>query len=227
MTRPVVLVVEDDRETARLLGELFSERGYRVVTAASGPDGIRLAHAEQPDLVLLDLMLPFKSGDEVLRAVRTESDVPVIVISARQTTRSKIDLLQLGADDYLTKPFDVDELVARCEATMRRTRHGAGLRTVHRVGELELDETARTASIGGAGLALTATEFGLLTVLMRGPRLVHPKPSLYQQVWGRSAGYEEHTVNAHMHNLRRKLRDAGGEDPIRTVWGIGYTLKES
>lgn len=203
---PVVLIVEDDRQAGRLLGEIFAEQGYRVVSALTGPDGIRLARTARPDLVLLDLMLPFKSGDEVLASIRASSQVPVIVVSARETTRSKVDLLRMGADDYVTKPFDVDEVVARAEAALRR----AG---------------GACAAAGGRELALTSTEFGLLTVLMRAPRLVFSKPQLYAEVWGESVGYDERTVNTHVSNLRRKIREACGADPIRTVWGIGYTLR--
>lgn len=221
---PVVLVVEGDRQASDLLAEILGERGMRVVQAFTGPDGMRLAHTEQPDLVLLDLMLPFKSGDEVLRAIRERSQVPVIIVSARETTRTKIDLLNLGADDYITKPFDIDEVVARCEAALRRA--GGSARTLHRHAVLELDEDALTATAGGVDLALTATEFGLLTALIRDPRIVHPKARLYAEVWGEEYGYDERTVNAHMHNLRRKIKNAVDLDPIRTVWGIGYTLRE-
>lgn len=171
-------------------------------------------------------MLPFKSGDEVLRAIRERSQVPVIIVSARETTRTKIDLLNLGADDYITKPFDIDEVVARCEAALRRAGGSAAPRTLHRHAGLELDEDALTATAGGVDLALTATEFGLLTALIRDPRIVHPKARLYAEVWGEEYGYDERTVNAHMHNLRRKIKNAVDLDPIRTVWGIGYTLRE-
>lgn len=222
---PVVLIVEDDRQAGRLLGEIFAEQGYRVVSALTGPDGIRLARTARPDLVLLDLMLPFKSGDEVLASIRASSQVPVIVVSARGTTRSKVDLLRMGADDYVTKPFDVDEVVARAEAALRRAGGAGAARTVHETAGLVLDETERRAAAGGHELALTNTEFGLLTVLMRAPRLVFSKPQLYAEVWGESAGYDERTVNTHVSNLRRKIREACGADPIRTVWGIGYTLR--
>ncbi|MEL4357688.1 MULTISPECIES: response regulator transcription factor [unclassified Luteococcus] len=225
-SEPTVLVVEDDKQASTLLAEILTERGMRVVQAFTGLDGIRLAHSAQPDLVLLDLMLPFKSGDEVLRAIRQESQVPVIVVSARETTRTKIDLLNLGADDYVTKPFDIDEVVARCEAALRRSAGPASPRTVHHHGDLELDETAHRASVAGRELCLTATEFGLLTVLIRDPRMVHAKARLYAQVWGEEVGYDERTVNAHMHNLRRKIKNAADCDPIKTVWGIGYTLRE-
>lgn len=221
----MVLIVEDDKQAGRLLGDIFAEQGWRVALARTGPDGIRMAHAERPDLVLLDLMLPFKSGDEVLAAIRAESQVPVIVVSARETTRTKIDLLHMGADDYVTKPFDVDEVVARAEAALRRAGGAGTVGVVHQAAGLLLDETERRATAGGRELALTSTEFGLLTALMRAPRMVLPKPQLYAEVWGAAAGYDERTVNTHMSNLRRKIREASGDDPIRTVWGIGYTLR--
>ncbi|WP_182858608.1 response regulator transcription factor [Propionibacterium ruminifibrarum] len=224
-SEPVVLIVEDDKQAGRLLGDIFAEQGWRVVAARTGPDGIRMAHAEHPDLVLLDLMLPFKSGDEVLAAIRAESQVPVIVVSARETTRTKIDLLHMGADDYVTKPFDVDEVVARAEAALRRAGSAGTVGVVHEAAGLLLDETERRATAGGHELALTSTEFGLLTALIRAPRLVLSKPQLYAEVWGAEAGYDERTVNTHMSNLRRKIREASGDDPIRTVWGIGYTLR--
>lgn len=220
-----MLIVEDDEQSNRLLGDVLTEQGCRVVPAFTGPDGIRLAHREQPDLVLLDLMLPFKSGDEVLAAIRAESQVPVIVISARETTRSKIDLLRMGADDYVTKPFDVDEVAARAEAALRRAGDGRAARVVHEAAGLLLDEPEHRATAAGRELALTNTEFGLLTVLIRTPRLVLSKTQLYAEVWGEPAGYDERTVTTHMSNLRRKIREASGDDPIRTVWGIGYTLR--
>ncbi|EPH03363.1 hypothetical protein HMPREF1531_01422 [Propionibacterium sp. oral taxon 192 str. F0372] len=224
MDQVTVLVVEDDREANQLLAEILTERGMKVVQAFTGPDGLRLAHSEHPDLVLLDLMLPWKSGDEVLRVIRERSQVPVIVVSARETTRTKIDLLNLGADDYITKPFDIDEVVARCEATLRRVGNPNPERTVHRVRELLVDEDAHRVEIAGCAVQLTSTEFGLLAVLARNPRMVHSKSRLYSEVWEEEYGYEERTINVHMSNLRRKLREAGGHDPVRTVWGIGYTL---
>ncbi|WP_211659161.1 response regulator transcription factor [Phytoactinopolyspora halophila] len=220
-----MLIIEDDYEANQLLSEIFARSGYATTSAYTGFDGLDLAARDDFDLVLLDLMLPYKSGDRILQELRRRSDVPVIVISAKDTGQVKVDLLRLGADDYVTKPFDVDEVLARAESTLRRAGKAIEPRATLSYKDISLDESSWSVTVSGNLVTLTATEFRLLAILMRRPNLVHSKKSLFEALWGDYYAYDDKLINTHMSNLRKKLKSVNPETSyIETVWGIGYKL---
>ena len=224
-----ILIAEDDKEINRLICEYLSSQGYETLAALNGLDAVRITR-EQSDLslLILDLMLPFQSGDMVLQKIREFSDIPVIVVSAKSETRSKIDLIRMGADDYITKPFDLDELLARVEAVLRRHEGNA-----HKIGEnkvltyknLSLDTTSGTAFVCGKTLTLTSKEFAIMEQMLKNPSKLWSKANLFESVWGETYIADDNTVKVHMSNIRQKLKmlDLGNEY-IETVWGMGYRL---
>lgn len=222
-----ILVVEDDPDINNLLRAVMERAGHRAVQAFSGSEALLRLESSTPDLVLLDLMLPGVDGPELLARLRGGQgpDVPVIVVSAKAGLADKVDLLAAGADDYIVKPFEPDEVAARVEAVLRRTgatsRGGEVLR--HR--GLVLDADARSVTLDGAEVALTAHEFDILRTLMEAPGKVFSRERLYELVW--KGGYygEDNAVNVHVSNVRKKLCAAGAEEEyIKTVWGIGFKL---
>ena len=180
------------------------------------------------DLILLDIMLPYRNGDTVLTAVRECSTVPIIIISAKGTTQNKIDLLRLGADDYITKPFDMEEVLARIESNLRRVQFQKDTPTYLRHGDLILDLNDNTAFLQGSELTLTAKEFAILELLMKYPDKIFSKANLFQSVWNTEYISEDNTLNVHISNLRNKLKAVcPDKDFIDTVWGIGYRLHKA
>ena len=219
-----ILIVEDDREVSQLLSQFLEEKGYAVTCRYDGLSALRALEEKRADLVLLDLMLPYRSGDLVLADIREQSAVPVIVLSAKATTQNKIDLLRLGADDYITKPFDLDEVTARIESNLRRARPGETPRKL-RHDELELDLKDNTVCLRGRELSLTAKEMAILTLLMRYPDKVFSKANLFESVWNQPYFSEDNTLTVHISNLRAKMKAMAPEkEYIDTVWGIGYRL---
>ncbi|MDR1816396.1 MAG: response regulator transcription factor [Clostridiales Family XIII bacterium] len=221
-----VLIVEDDREIGGLFMRILRDSGYRTDQAGDGATALRKLRDVPFDLVILDLMLPVKSGDQVLREIRTFSNLPVIVVSSKDLTGTKIDILRLGADDYITKPFDIDEALARIEAVLRR---GAGTATMSRLtcANLEMDLDTKTVKVQGASLTLTPKEYGILEVLMRHPNKVFSKESIFVSVWGTDYMDDDATLNVHMSKLRSKLKSADPKnDYIETLWGMGYRITE-
>lgn len=220
-----ILLVEDDHAISDLLAEFLRENGYAVRCRY---DGLRLAEAlEGVELVLLDLMLPYESGEQALTDIRATSTVPVIVISAKGATQSKIDLLRLGADDYITKPFDLEEVLARIESVLRRS-HALNMPETLQHGALTLDLANHTATAGGKPLTLTAKEFAILALLVQYPEKIFSKANLFESVWSTEYLSEDNTLNVHISNLRNKLKTAcPDENFIDTVWGIGYRLHKT
>ena len=221
-----ILIVEDDKEIADMLLDFLSKNGFFADAVSNGLLGLKQAASGDYSLVLLDLMLPFKSGDEFLREMRQFSDVPVIVLSAKSLTQDKIDLLRLGADDYVTKPFDLNELLARIISNIKR--YGGNCSTENSVltyGQMSLHTTGKELTVNGVAVSLTAKEYDLLELMLSNPKKVFSKQNLYESVWGEPYAYDNDTINTHVSNLRRKLKDASGEDYIETVWGIGYKMK--
>lgn len=223
-----IMVVEDNDDINKLLEKILTLAGYQTLAVYSGSEAaLRLEH-ETPDLILLDLMLPGMSGEKLLRTLRTERalDIPVIVLSAKVGLGDKVNLLKLGADDYITKPFEPEELIARIEATLRRVGKEVRDDRLLTHGALTLSPSLRKASLNGVALSLTAHEFDLLELLMRHPEKVYTRESLYEQVW--QGGYygENNTVNVHISNIRKKLKSLDPDaDYIQTVYGIGFKLK--
>lgn len=223
-----ILTAEDDREINRLICEYLSSQGYETLSALNGLDAVRMVR-EQEDisLLILDLMLPFQSGDMVLTKIREFTDIPVIVVSAKSDTRSKIDLIRMGADDYLTKPFDLDELLVRVEAVLRRYDAKSAQDEVKLLTckNLTLDVTAGTVTVCGSVMSLTGKEFSILELMLQSPRKLWSKANLFESVWGESYISDDKTVKVHMSNIRQKLKKLDpNNEYIETVWGMGYRL---
>ena len=217
-----VLVVDDDVKTVELV-KLYLERdGYQVLTAYDGIEALRLAREGSPDLIVLDLMLPDIDGLEVCRVLRNESDVPIIMLTARTTDQDKLTGLGLGADDYVTKPFSPKVLVARVLAVLRRLPGERGPEEIMR-GELSVNFTKHEALLAGRPLNLTSVEFKLLGVLAKEPGRVFSRASLIEEALGYDFEGFDRTIDVHVLNLRRKLEpDPSHPIYIKTVYGVGY-----
>ncbi|GIP26552.1 DNA-binding response regulator [Paenibacillus sp. J23TS9] len=223
-----ILVVEDDADINRLLGTLLGKHGHETKSAYSGSEAKLLLSMQEYDLILLDLMLPGMSGEELMKYIRNHSYVPVIIISAKVEMKDRIDLLKCGADDYITKPFDKEEVLARVEAQLRRYKKFSSAEQIAKqliYHDLVLDITSRTATVAGIPMSLTSKEFELLTILMRFPSKVFTREDLYQAVWHEKYAIEDNTINVHMSNLRSKIsKNAPEQSYIETVWGIGFKM---
>ena len=222
-----VLVVEDEVKIRDLLRSYLEREGFDVLTTASGAEAIGMAERAAPDLIVLDLMLPDVPGEEVAREVRRSSAVPILMLTARSAQADRIRGLEVGADDYVTKPFSPRELVLRVRAILRRGRGDrlSGGRQSFGGGELLIDEDRRQVVVRGEQVELTPTEWGVLTVLASVPGRVYSRYELINRVRGYEfAGYER-TIDSHVKNLRRKIeRDAGTPEIVLTVLGAGYRL---
>lgn len=216
-----VLVVDDEHALRRLLRLYLEREGYAVLEAADGLDALSALRRGGIDLALVDVMLPGLDGFEVVRRVRAQSGVPIILITARGEEASRVAGLELGADDYVVKPFSAPEVVARVRANLRRARGLVGEPGPLRHGELEVDEQARRVSVAGEEVELTRREFDLLVALLREPERVHTREALLESVWG-SPDFQAKTVDVHIAGLRRKLGDALR---LRALRGVGYRLE--
>ena len=225
---PVVLVVEDEPQVMRFLRATLPAQGYRLVEATTGQQGLLEAATRTPDLVLLDLGLPDLDGVEVTRRLREWSKVPIIVLSARGQESDKIQALDAGADDYLTKPFGTGELLARMRVALRnaaRLLSGAAL-PVFEVGELRVDLGARRVSVAGRDVHLTRTEYNLLALLVKHAGKVLTHRQLLREVWGPGAANESHYLRVYMGQLRHKLEaDPAQPRYLETETGVGYRLR--
>ncbi|HJW84547.1 MAG TPA: response regulator transcription factor [Anaerolineae bacterium] len=224
---PTILIVEDETTVREAVSRNLSAEGFEIISASSGVDGLRLAREHAPDLIILDLMLPEMDGLSVCRVLRKESDVPIIMLTARGTEMDRISGLEMGADDYVVKPFSMGELLARVRANLRRvdteTRRA---RTRLRSGDLQLDLVARRAHRGEDELRLTHKEFDLLAELMRNTGAVLSRDLLLTQVWGYDYVGDSHTVDVHIRWLREKIEDNPSEPKrITTVRGVGYRFE--
>ena len=230
-SQQTVLVVDDDPNIVKLT-KLYLERdGYRVVAAHGGADGLALAREEWPSLIVLDVMLPQLNGLEVCRTLRQESDVPIIMLTARVEEEDRLAGLDLGADDYVTKPFSPRELAARVRAVLRRTERdrGEGRPAILSAGLVELDLRFRRATVGGEELRLTPTEFRLLALFLGRAGRTFTREEIIDRVFGDDFDGFDRTVDAHVSSLRRKLAavPGGSAKLIQTVYGSGYRLNHS
>ncbi len=222
-----VLVVDDDANTVELVKLYLGRDGYRVLTAYNGVEALRLAREGRPDIIVLDLMLPGVDGLEVCRTLRNESDVPIIMLTARTTDEDKLAGLGLGADDYVTKPFSPRELAARVRAVLRRLPGERGPEEVNR-GHLKVNFLKHEASLKGRPLNLTEVEFKLLGTLVKEPERVFSRPELIEKALGNDYESFDRTIDVHILNLRRKLEpDPRQPRHIRTVYGAGYKFSEA
>ena len=220
-----VLIVEDDPNTVKLVGLYLGRDGHKVLSADDGLEGLRLARQARPDLVVLDLMLPRLDGIEVCRALRKESDVPIIMLTARVEEEDRLTGLDLGADDYVTKPFSPRELAARVRAVLRRTaRESQELGPEELTyGEVMVNLRLREVYVGDSRLRLTPTEFRLLGMLIREPARTFTRDQIIDRVFGYDFDGFDRTVDAHVANLRRKIEGGPGERRyIHTIYGVGY-----
>ena len=223
-----VLVVEDEIKIARLVRDYLHQAGFEVLEAADGAAALSLVRAERPDMVVLDLGLPGMDGLDVTRALRTVSSVPIIMLTARSEETDRIVGLELGADDYVTKPFSPKELVARIRAVLRRADATVGGGEMIRAGSVEVDIPKRRVTVEGREVDLTATEFDLLVVLARQPGRIYTRAQLLDAVHGVSFESYERSVDAHIKNLRRKLEtDPKRPELVVTVYGVGYKFSDA
>ena len=234
---PKLLVIEDDREINHLICEYMVEAGYEMLSASNGLEGLAmLERIKDIDLCLLDLMLPMKSGDRVIAGLREFSEVPVIVLSAKDTIQTKIDLFRMGADDYITKPFDLGELLVRVEAVLKRITYRAGAgenrKQEQKAGQsysyknLVLDDQAKIVRVNGNKLDLTVKEYGILKLLLENPKKLFSKANLFESVWNETYYPEDNALKVHMSNLRTKIKKYDDREYIETVWGMGYKLAD-
>jgi DNA-binding response OmpR family regulator len=220
-----VLVVDDDPTVSDVVRRYLERAGFAVTLAADGPSALAAADQRPPDLVVLDLMLPGMSGLDVCRRLRERSDVPVVMLTALGEEVDRVVGFEVGADDYVTKPFSPRELALRVQSVLRRTSRHAALQVILADGDLRLDPNAHTASRAGTPLGLTVREFDLLAHFLRHPGRAFSRADLLEQVWGWSFG-DQATVTVHVRRLREKIEPDPAE-PIRivTVWGIGYRFE--
>ncbi|HEV8305637.1 MAG TPA: response regulator transcription factor [Gemmatimonadales bacterium] len=219
-----ILVVEDDRKVAGFIEQGLREEGYVVDVAPDGDEATMLAHVYDYDLLVLDVMLPKKTGLQVAAELRREGRAtPILMLTARDTTEDVVRGLDAGADDYLTKPFKFDELIARVRALVRRG--GAGRTELLHYGPVELDRLKHKVRVGGKNLDLTPKEFHLLQHFLLHPEEVVRRTELLEKVWDMHFDPESNVVDVHVGNLRRKLREAAGQDLIETVRGVGFRLQ--
>jgi len=223
-----VLIVDDQPDIVRLVRDYLERAGFGVLTAADGEQALQIARSSHPDLVILDLTLPRLDGLDVARALRRDGDVPIIMLTARTEESDRVAGLELGADDYVTKPFSAREMVARVRAVLRRTSGARSEEEVVRVGEsLTLDVPRMETSVEGRTVALTATEFQLLLHMARQPGRVFTRAQLLDAVHGVAIESYERAIGAHIKNIRRKIeRDPRAPRLLQTVFGVGYRLSD-
>ena len=222
-----ILIIEDDPDTARLVGLYLTREGHRVLAASDGLDGLRQARTCKPDLIVLDLMLPGMSGMDICRELRAESAVPIVMLTARVDEADMLSGLESGADDYVTKPFSPRVLVARIKAVLRRTAREALERGPEEIshGDVTLDLKRRSVSMAGKSAQLTPTEFRLLSMFMREPGRTFTRDQIIDRVFGYDFDGYDRTVDAHVANLRRRL--GANARHVHTVYGVGYRFGDA
>lgn len=219
-----ILIVEDDMNINNLLCEALTREGYVCEQAFSGTEAVLLCRMKSYSVVMLDLMLPGMTGEEVLGKIREGADVPVIVLTAKDSLDEKVGLLTAGADDYITKPFDIAEVVARVGVQLRHGRNGREeVILTHK--DMELNRTTYQVTVAGTQLTkITKQEFAILELLMQHPRQVFAKEDIFEYAWNEYYMGETKTLDVHISNIRRKIKAVTQEEYIETVWGIGYRL---
>ena len=219
---PVIMIIDDDIHINEMLSEQLKSKGYSVISAYSGTEALLLLSNTKPDLILLDLMLPGLTGEKLLPQIK---GIPVIVVSAKADVSDKVGLLLGGAADYVTKPFDMRELLARIAVQLRRGADEAGGNVI-RFADIGLDTEKHTVEAGGTEIRLTRTEYAILKLLMQNPGQAVAKLTILDRISTDTPDCTEDSLKIHIHNLRRKLKNASGREYISAVWGIGFMLTE-
>lgn len=229
MNGPMILVVDDERSISEVVSLYLTRAGYRVKVVHDGAAALQALTAQKPDLVVLDLMLPEVDGLEITRRLRAEGETPIIMLTARRSEADRILGLEMGADDYVVKPFSPQELVSRVRAVLRRTHGSPGSSHVERAlefAEIHIDPITRLVQLRGAEIVLTAKEFDLLWFMANHPRQVFNRDQLLDNVWGQTEYLDPSTVTVHVRRLREKIEsDAANPRHIHTVWGVGYKFE--
>jgi len=227
MAGELILVVDDEANIIELARLYLEKEGFRVAEAATGEDALRLFEELHPALIILDIMLPAPDGWEVCRRIRTRSQIPIIMLTAREDEVDKVVGLELGADDYLTKPFSPRELVARVKAVLRRARPASDSEEVLHVEDLMIDASRRRITQGEREIDLTPREFDLLYTLALNRGIVMSRERLLERVWGYDYYGDTRTVDVHIRHMREKLgEDSSAPRYVETVWGVGYKFRE-
>lgn len=223
-----ILIIEDNKDINDMLSQTLAAEGYQIKSVYDGLVGMRELKSETYDMLLLDIMLPYKSGDEILKEVREFSNIPIVVLSAKNMIATKIDLLKLGADDYITKPFDLGELVARIAANLRRTRVQKQLESVYTYKDMELNTSKKQLRVAGTEVEMTAKEYMIIELLLKNNGKVFSKANIYESIWNEEYIGDDNAIKTHMSNIRNKLKTVNpNEKYIETVWGLGYRLYKS
>ncbi|OAN47567.1 DNA-binding response regulator [Chloroflexus islandicus] len=225
--QPTILVVDDEASIRNVAKAYLEHAGYRVLCATTGPEGLQMALEDQPDLIILDLMLPGMDGMEIAARLREHSDVFILMLTARSDEMDRVAGLRVGADDYLTKPFSPRELVARVEAILRRRRGKPAKSSIMRFTHVEIDPDTREARAAGQLLELTPTEFDLLLALARNHNRVLSREDLIEKVWGADFYGTDRVVDVYVSQVRRKIEALTGENLIRTARGVGYRFVDT
>ena len=231
MCKEHILVVEDDVDINNLISKTLEKRQYKITQAFSGSEALLQLSISEYSLILLDLMLPGMSGEEIIKKIRNEKEMPIIVISAKTSLNDKVNVLNIGADDYITKPFESEEIIARVNSNLRRYRKyktETMLDKVYKFKNIILDEESREVKVNDTDIHLTGYEFDILSILIKNPDKVYSRESLYEQVWKNGYYGEDNSVNVHISNIRKKIKSVSkDEEYIKTVWGIGFKLNNN
>lgn len=231
MCKEHILVVEDDVDINNLISKTLEKQQYKITQAFSGSEALLQLSISEYSLILLDLMLPGMSGEEIIKKIRNEKEMPIIVISAKTLLNDKVNVLNIGADDYITKPFESEEIIARVNSNLRRYRKyktETMLDKVYKFKNITLDEESREVKVNDTDIHLTGYEFDILSILIKNPDKVYSRESLYEQVWKNGYYGEDNSVNVHISNIRKKIKSVSkDEEYIKTVWGIGFKLNNN
>ena len=217
----MVLVIEDDTSIHGLLCRILQQKGYEVQSAYDGWVGYELAMNHEYRLILMDLMLPMKSGEEILRELRRKKNTPVIILSAKNAVYNRIELLRLGADDFIGKPFDIDEVILRMEAVLRRTE---GTQEVLLFQDMKVERESKRVFVCGNEIICTAMEYAILEMMLSNPHKIFSKRNLFESITGEDYLSDDNTMNVHVSNLRKKIARFTDRQYIETVYGMGYRL---
>ncbi len=232
MRKEEILVVEDDIDINNLIKKTLEKSGYSVTQAFSGSEALLRLDINEFDIILLDLMLPGLCGEELIKNIRTKKELPIIVISAKSSLEDKVNVLNIGADDYITKPFQYEEIIARVNSQLRRYKKSLVQEeekedTVFKFRNLILKVESREVIVKDKNIDLTGHEFEILTILVESPDKVFSREILYEKVWKNGYYGEDNSINVHISNIRKKIKEIiPDEEYIKTVWGIGFKMNK-